>query len=189
MDVTRRTQITHEQFEARQQAARERWQATMSGRRPARDPRSAGGRLVAHGAVRPSRRSATGLPRNNVKASCGGAGCIGTRLSEPQVDIIMPGQPRISYSHITADKVPELLESVLNRGDMRPDWAFCVYGTRGLGRLDAGYQGIPAAQRARLLEAAESASSCATWATSTRNRLTTTSPAAATKLLKRCCSA
>src|ERR671937_690040 len=30
MDVTRRTKITREQFEARQQAARKRWQATMT---------------------------------------------------------------------------------------------------------------------------------------------------------------
>ena len=30
MDVTKRTQITREQFEARQVAARKRWQTTMS---------------------------------------------------------------------------------------------------------------------------------------------------------------
>ena len=43
---------------------------------------------------------------------------MGTHYLEPQVDIIMPGQPRVSYAHITAEKVPELLESVLRRNDL-----------------------------------------------------------------------
>ena len=73
---------------------------------------------------------------------------MGTHYLEPQVDIIMPGQPRISYAHITADKVPDLLESVLRGNDMRPDLAVCVYGIDEWDGAEVGHAGHPRRQRA-----------------------------------------
>jgi len=146
LDVTRRTQITREQFEARQDAARRRWQATMSS---ATEPVIIvpwGSSSVAHGADSTFETIRAWMAANNAKAIVRRAGPMGTHYLEPQVDIIMPGQPRISYAHITADKVPELLESVLNRGDMRPDLAVCIYGTETWDGAEAGIKGIPAAK-------------------------------------------
>ena len=51
MDVSKRTQITREQFEARQEAARKRWQATMSQAKVPVIIVPWGSSSVAHGAV------------------------------------------------------------------------------------------------------------------------------------------
>jgi NADH:ubiquinone oxidoreductase subunit F (NADH-binding) len=146
LDVTRRTQITREQFEARQEAARKRWQATMSSATMPVIIVPWGSSSVAHGADSTFETIRAWMAANNSKAIVRRAGPMGTHYLEPQVDIIMPGQPRISYAHITADKVPELLESVLNRGDMRPDLAVCIYGTETWDGAEAGIKGIPAAK-------------------------------------------
>jgi NADH:ubiquinone oxidoreductase subunit F (NADH-binding) len=146
LDVTRRTQITREQFEARQDAARKRWQATMSSATMPVIIVPWGSSSVAHGADSTFETIRAWMAANNAKAIVRRAGPMGTHYLEPQVDIIMPGQPRISYAHITADKVPELLESVLNRGDMRPDLAVCIYGTETWDGAEAGIKGIPAAK-------------------------------------------
>src|SRR6476469_3620966 len=123
MDVTNRTQITREQFEARQQAARARWQATMTQADVPVIVVPWGSASTAHGVVATFEAIRDWLEENNVKAIVRRAGPMGTDYLEPQVDIILPGNPRISYAHITADKVADLLGSVLMRGDMRPDLA------------------------------------------------------------------
>src|SRR5829696_1933734 len=128
LDVTRRTQITREQFEARQEAARARWQATMTA---AKEPVIVvpwGSSSVAHGAISTFEAIRQWVSENHIEAIVRRAGPMGTDYLEPQVDTILPGQARVSYAHITADKVPDLLESVLRRGDLRPDLAVCVYG-------------------------------------------------------------
>src|SRR4051794_407021 len=102
MDVTRRLQITREQFEARQQAAVKRWQATMTQADAPVIIVPWGSSSVAHGAVTTFEAILDWLRSNNVKAVVRRAGPMGTDYLEPQVDIIMPGQPRISYAHITA---------------------------------------------------------------------------------------
>lgn len=146
LDVTRRSQITREQFEARQEGARKRWQATMSSADVPVIIVPWGSSSVAHGADSTFETIRSWIAASNAKAIVRRAGPMGTHYLEPQVDIIMPGQPRISYAHITADKVPELLESVLNRGDLRPDLAVCIYGTEAWDGAEAGIKGIPAAK-------------------------------------------
>jgi NADH:ubiquinone oxidoreductase subunit F (NADH-binding) len=146
MDVTARTQITREQFEARQVAARKRWQATMSQAQVPVIIVPWGSSSVAHGCIATFETIRRWVETNNVKAIVRRAGPMGTHYLEPQVDIIMPGQPRISYAHITADKVPDLLESVLRGNDMRPDLAACVYGIDEWDGAEIGLRGIPAAK-------------------------------------------
>ncbi|MBN2342896.1 MAG: NADH-quinone oxidoreductase subunit NuoF [Deltaproteobacteria bacterium] len=41
-------------------------------------------------------------------------GCVGACAVEPIVDIQMPGRTRVSFAEVTADKVPHLLDNVLN---------------------------------------------------------------------------
>ncbi|MEO8286702.1 MAG: NADH-ubiquinone oxidoreductase-F iron-sulfur binding region domain-containing protein [Chloroflexota bacterium] len=146
MDVTARMQITREQFEARQAAARKRWQATMSKADVPVIIVPWGSSSVAHGAVSTFETIRKWVEGNGIKAIVRRAGPMGTHYLEPQVDIIMPGQPRVSYAHITADKVPELLESVVRRNDMRPDLAVCVYGIDEWDGAELGLRGIPAAK-------------------------------------------
>src|SRR3712207_6228907 len=129
IDVRQRVQITRDQFEARQQAARRRWQATMSQAEVPVIIVPWGSSSVAHGVVATFEAIREWLSANEVKAIVRRAGPMGTHYLEPQVDIIMPGNPRISYAHITADKVADLLHSVLELNDLRPDLAVCIYGT------------------------------------------------------------
>lgn len=146
LDVTRRTSITREQFEARQQAARKRWQVTMTQAEVPVVIVPWGSSSVAHGSVTTFEAIREWVQENHFKAIVRRAGPMGTDYLEPQVDIILPGQPRVSYAHITADKVPDLLESVLRRGDLRPDMAVCIYGTDEWDGAEVGFKGIPAAR-------------------------------------------
>ena len=146
LDVTGRTQITREQFEARQQAARKRWQVTMTQAEVPVIIVPWGSSSVAHGGVTTFEAVRDWVQQNNVKAIVRRAGPMGTDYLEPQVDIILPGNPRVSYAHVTADKVPDLLGSVLMRGDLRPDMAVCIYGTDEWDGAEIGFHGIPAAR-------------------------------------------
>ncbi len=146
LDVTRRTQITREQFEARQEAARKRWQATMSAAEVPVIIVPWGSSSVAHGVVSTFEVIRQWVETSGTKAILRRAGPMGTDYLEPQVDIILPGKPRISYAHVTADKVPDLLDSVLRRGDLRPDLAVCIYGTEEWDGAEIGLAGIPPAR-------------------------------------------
>jgi NADH:ubiquinone oxidoreductase subunit F (NADH-binding) len=146
LDVTRRTQITREQFEARQAAARKRWQATMTHADVPVVIVPWGSSSVAHGADTTFEAIREWLEANGVRAIVRRAGPMGTDYLEPQVDIVMPGQPRVSYAHITADKVDDLLTSVLRRNDLRPDLAVCIYGTDDWDGAQLGIRGIPPAR-------------------------------------------
>jgi NADH:ubiquinone oxidoreductase subunit F (NADH-binding) len=146
INVTQRTQVSREQFEARQQAARRRWQATMTQARVPVIVVPWGSSSVAHGVVTTFEAIRIWLQDNNVRAILRRSGPMGTDYLEPQVDIIMPNQPRISYAHVTADKVPDLLSSVLQRNDPRPDLAVCIYGTDEWDGAEVGIRGIPAAR-------------------------------------------
>ena len=105
-----------------------------------------GSSSVAHGAANTFEAIREWVGENNVRAIIRRAGPMGTDYLEPQVDIILPGQPRISYAHITADIVPDLLESVLRQNDMRSDLAVCIYGTDEWDGAELGIKGIPAAR-------------------------------------------
>ncbi len=146
MDVRRRTQITKEQFEARQAAARKRWQATMTQADVPVIIVPWGSSSVAHGVIATFEAIRNWLADNNVKAIVRRAGPMGAYYLEPQVDIILPGMPRVSYGHVTADKVPDLLHSVLQLNDLRPDLAVCIYGTEEWDGAELGLRGIPPAK-------------------------------------------
>ncbi|MEO5952109.1 MAG: hypothetical protein ABIQ44_06505, partial [Chloroflexia bacterium] len=125
LDVTKRSKITKAQFEARQVASQARWQATMSAAKVPVIVVPWGSSSVAHGADSTFKTIRKWLSAVNVQAIVRRAGPMGTDYLEPQVDIILPGQPRVSYGHVTADKVPELLEGVLRRGDLSSPLAVC----------------------------------------------------------------
>jgi len=63
-------------------------------------------------------------------------GAFGTTWLEPVVDVHVPGRPRITYGHVTADKVEGLLRSCIGGENPRADLAFANHG-------DAEYAGIP----------------------------------------------
>jgi NADH:ubiquinone oxidoreductase subunit F (NADH-binding) len=146
INVRQRTQITREQFEARQQGARKRWQATMNQAEVPVIVVPWGSSSVAHGVVATFEAIREWVGENHPSAIVRRAGPMGTDYLEPQVDIIMPGQPRVSYGHITADKVADLLDSVLRRNDLCTDIAVCIYGTDEWDGAEIGVRGIPAAR-------------------------------------------
>jgi NADH-quinone oxidoreductase subunit F len=76
------------------------------------------------------------LARLGIEALITEVGCIGMCYAEPLVDIIKPGQPRISYGNLTPETVKELLEDYLVNNNPRPDLAT---GTIGEGSIE----GIP----------------------------------------------
>jgi len=77
------------------------------------------------------------LKNLNIDASVMEVGCIGLCYYEPMLDIIKPGKPRISYSSLTPEVIPKLLEDYLVKDNPRPDLAL---GYIGEGKVD----GIPA---------------------------------------------
>ena len=62
------------------------------------------------------------LSRRNLQANVTTVGCIGMCVQEPLVDIIQPGQPRITYGRISSDKVPRLIEEHLVNGHVIREW-------------------------------------------------------------------
>lgn len=71
------------------------------------------------------------LAIRNLPALIEEVGCRGICYAEPIVDIQLPGGPRVAYGHVTADVVPELIESVVIRREARPDLALFVVGEEG----------------------------------------------------------
>lgn len=57
-----------------------------------------------------------------------GTGCIGACFMEPLVDVVIPGQSRITYSKVSPDDVPPLMDAIVNGN---------VYEDRAVGRIDA----------------------------------------------------
>ena len=53
------------------------------------------------------------LAQNKIDADVVEVGCNGMCSDEPIMDIQVPGRARVSFSTVTADKVPEVLEAVL----------------------------------------------------------------------------
>jgi NADH:ubiquinone oxidoreductase subunit F (NADH-binding)/(2Fe-2S) ferredoxin len=72
------------------------------------------------------------LPNLGVDAQVVPTGCIGLCYAEPLVDIKLPGQPRVSYSEVTAKKLRTILQSHLVEKQPLPDLAL---GTLGEGSL------------------------------------------------------
>ena len=59
-------------------------------------------------------------------------GCIGLCYAEPLVDIIKPGRPRICYSDVTPEIVPQLIEDYIINDNPRPDLALGTIGEDGV---------------------------------------------------------
>jgi 1-aminocyclopropane-1-carboxylate deaminase/D-cysteine desulfhydrase-like pyridoxal-dependent ACC family enzyme len=78
INVRQRTQVTREQFEARQQAARRRWQATMAQAEVPVIIVPWGSSSVAHGVVATFEEIRRWLAANEVKAIVRRAGPMGT---------------------------------------------------------------------------------------------------------------
>ena len=68
------------------------------------------------------------LKELNIEAIVRQVGCVGMCHSEVLVDIIKPGQPRITYAHITPDLVKGLLEDYLVHENPREDLAIMKTG-------------------------------------------------------------
>ncbi len=76
------------------------------------------------------------LAKHGIDAIVIQVGCLGLCYAEPLVDIIKQGQPRICYSNVAPESVPQLVEDYIVNGNPRPDLAL---GTVG----DGGVDGIP----------------------------------------------
>jgi len=76
------------------------------------------------------------LAKHNIKAIITQVGCIGLCYAEPLVDIVKPNHPRICYSNVTPEIIPQLIEDYIIKDNSRPDLAL---GTIG----DGSIEGIP----------------------------------------------
>ena len=76
------------------------------------------------------------LAKHKIEAIVIQVGCIGLCYAEPLVDIIKPNRPRICYSNVTPEIIPQLIEDYIINDNPRPDLAL---GTIG----EDGVEGIP----------------------------------------------
>jgi NADH-quinone oxidoreductase subunit F len=88
------------------------------------------------GALRVIERLRSELEQRGIDARITEVGCIGSCYLEPIVDIAKAGQPRLAFSKVTSELVPQLVEDYLINDNPRPDLALC---TMGEGRIE----GIP----------------------------------------------
>jgi len=84
---------------------------------------------IAAGARETMHAILTELQERDINAHVVTVGCIGMCASEPLVDIEQAGRGRISYGKITADRVPELIESHLTKNRIVQEWV--------VGRVDS----------------------------------------------------
>ena len=77
---------------------------------------------IAAGAREVLRAILKELAKRGIEANVTTVGCIGMCSEEPLVDIIRPGEPRVTYGHMTPEKVPTLIEEHLIRGRVIREW-------------------------------------------------------------------
>ena len=58
------------------------------------------------------------LATRQIQAEIVPVGCIGMCFKEPLVDIQLPGQPRVTYGNVKAEKVPQIIEEHLGQGKL-----------------------------------------------------------------------
>ena len=122
-------------LEARRQEAEKKWFELQNNQRPVIYVGAASCGL-ASGAAEVMGALAGYLKNKNHEVDIVKVGCIGPCYLEPLVDIQMPGKPRISYSNVTANHVPPLLDSFLEKGE--------VYKPRLVGHFGAeAGDGVP----------------------------------------------
>ena len=68
------------------------------------------------------------LSRLNIDAIVTEVGCIGLCYAEPLVDITKPNRPRICYSGVTPEIIPQLIEDYIINDNPRSDLALGVIG-------------------------------------------------------------
>jgi len=75
------------------------------------------------------------LSRRGIDAIVTQVGCIGLCYAEPLVDMIKPGHPRICYSAVTPEIVPQLIEDFIINDNPRPDLALGTIGEDGVASI------------------------------------------------------
>ncbi len=71
-------------------------------------------------------------------------GCIGACFEEPLVDIVLPGQPRVTYRNLTAEKVARVVDEHLVGGTVVTEFALCQSSNGGAPLAGvARYEEIP----------------------------------------------
>ena len=161
-------QITREQFEARQEAARKRWQATMSSANVPVIIVPWGSSSVAHGADSTFETIREWLAANNVKAIVRRAGPMGTHYLEPQVDIIMPGSPAYHMLTSPPTKCPNCWRACSTGATCAPTSPYASTAPKtGTARKSASRAFPP--PKSLTSGSSSSVSSRATWATLTPN--------------------
>lgn len=63
------------------------------------------------------------LTKHNLSAKVRSVGCIGMCVNEPLLDVQLPGQPRITYAHVTPARVVRIIEEHLVNGQVVHEWA------------------------------------------------------------------
>ena len=77
---------------------------------------------IAAGARETVRALTDELARCGVEAHVTISGCIGKCDDEPLVTVHRADAPPVMYGHLTADKVPELVEKHLQQGQVIQEW-------------------------------------------------------------------
>ncbi len=83
----------------------------------------------AAGALSVYKSIESALIKNRIQARIHKTGCLGMCYCEPMVDIIKPGQPRITYKNLAPDTAAELVKDYLLNNNCRPDLALAVWGS------------------------------------------------------------
>ncbi len=77
---------------------------------------------IAAGARETLRTLTDELARHGIAAHLNTDGCIGRCAYEPLVTVHRADAPPVTYGNITADKVPQLVEKHLVRGEIIQKW-------------------------------------------------------------------
>ena len=86
---------------------------------------------IAAGARETMRAVLDELARRNIEANVTTVGCIGMCTEEPLLDIVQPGQDRITYGNLTADKVARLIDEHIVKGQVVREWVVGQIATSG----------------------------------------------------------
>ena len=63
------------------------------------------------------------LGKQEVNAIMKQVGCIGMCVNEPLIDVQLAGSPRITYTNVTAAKIPRIISEHLAQGKVIEEWA------------------------------------------------------------------
>ena len=91
------------------------------------------------------------LARKKARADILRVGCIGPCYLEPLVDVQMPGKPRISYSNVTPQIVPALLDSFFEKGEVFKPHLVGHFGSNGFDQAPRFFDHPMLARQVRLV--------------------------------------